>query len=602
MADTKAEHDHERPMSTTPPDHRSAPFDLSEPALLNAPSEAPKGSRWLRWALIASDITAVTIAWVIVNVSGLPRSFVPMWSRSRLGFLPVIVLITIAMIFTNKLYRTRQCSVRAVETAGLMRACGAAGVGAWLIAGRYQAAEMRIRTIVVGMVLALVFIVTGRALYRSALRRARRDGRFTRPVVIVGTGDEAYELQRLLVDEPELGYTVVGVVGRAQEAWERNFSVPYLGASVDTASIVRRHGVSGVIIGSSSLSFRELNDVVRTLLDADIHVQVSGGLLGFDSSRLRANPIGREAAFYLEQAQLSGWQSKIKRGLDLSLGAIALVLSAPIVGALALLVRRDGGPAIFRQTRVGLDGKPFTVLKLRTMVVDAEARLTEVMSQNERTGPLFKMGNDPRFTRLGRFMDATSLNELPQLWNVLRGQMSLVGPRPALEHEVANFTDRLLLRHRVKPGITGLWQVESRDAPSFADYERCDVFYVENWSVRLDVMIIFQTLIEVGRRSVVLLRGAVPVANSGGVAGTGVAASGVSVPGSVVPPATVPAAVVPGAKLRHGRNRRNRREVAASLPSLRAGAVPAVPRGVEPSAVGSVAPDATSSPENRQSA
>ena len=480
---------------------------IADPPLLSSPSEAPKGSRRLRWALITSDIVAVVLAWVAVSLSSVPHHSTALWSRSRFGFLPAVVAITVAMIATNKLYRARQCSVRAVETAGLLRACMAAGVVAWLVAEKYQAYDLRIRMVVLGQFLAFLFIVTGRALYRSALRRARRHGRFTRPVIIVGTGDEAYELQRLLVDEPELGYSVLGVVGRAQDAGERHFSVPYLGPSVDTVSIVRRYGASGVIIGASSLSFRELNQVVRTLLDADIHVQVSGGLLGFDSSRLRANPIGREAAFYLEQAQLTGWQSKIKRGLDISLGAVALLVSAPIVGALALVVRRDGGPAIFRQTRIGRDGKPFTVLKLRTMVVDAEARLAGLLSQNERSGPLFKMENDPRFTRIGRFMDATSLNELPQLWNVLRGEMSLVGPRPALEREVAKFNDRLLMRQRVKPGITGLWQVESRDDPSFADYERCDVFYVENWSVRLDLMIIFQTLVEVGRRAVSRLEG-----------------------------------------------------------------------------------------------
>ena len=257
-------------------------------------------------------------------------------------------------------------------------------------------------------------------------------------------------------------------------------------------------------------------------------------------------------------------------------------------------MRRDGGPAIFRQTRVGLDGKPFTVLKLRTMVVDAEARLAEVMSQNERIAPLFKMENDPRFTRLGRFMDATSLNELPQLWNVLRGQMSLVGPRPALEHEVANFNDRLLLRHRVKPGITGLWQVESRDAPSFADYERCDVFYVENWSVRLDLMIIFQTLIEVGRRAVALLGGGkdVPVEDGSAVAG----------PGREAHASVSKAAVVAAAKPRHGDNG------AAALLPLRAGAAPTVQRSFAPVGA-SVAPFAgspatigTSPPETRQSA
>ena len=494
-------------VSSPAPESNSIRPAALEPPLLHAPSEAPKGSRWLRWALIVSDAVACGLAWTLICVSSVPHRDTPFWSRSRFGFLPVMVGITVAVIASNKLYRSRQCSVRAVETAGLLRACLAAGVAAWLVAEKYGAFSLRIRMVVLGQFLAFLFVIGGRSLYRGALRRARRVGRFTRPVIIVGTGDEAYELERLLVDEPELGYTVLGIVGRAQEAKERNFSVPYLGPSNDTVGIVRRHGASGVIVGASSLSFRELNHVVRTLLDADIHVQVSGGLLGFDSSRLRANPIGREAAFYLEQAQLTGWQSKVKRVLDLSLGAVALIMSAPIVGILALVVRRDGGPAIFRQTRIGRDGKPFTVLKLRTMVVDAEARLADLLALNERSGPLFKMENDPRFTKIGRFMDATSLNELPQLWNVLRGEMSLVGPRPALEHEVAKFNDRLLVRHRVKPGITGLWQVESRDDPSFADYERCDVFYVENWSVRLDLMIVFQTLVEVGRRAVARLRG-----------------------------------------------------------------------------------------------
>ena len=557
----------------------------SEPPLLNAPSEAPKGSRRLRWALITSDIVAVALSWLLVTLTLEPYKSPGIWSRSRLGFLPAMVIITVAMIFTNKLYRARQCSVRAVETAGLMRACMAAGVVAWLVAEKLQAYGLRIRMVVLGQCLAFLFIITGRALYRSALRRARRLGRFTKPVIIVGTGDEAYELQRLLVDEPELGYTVLGIVGRAQEARERHFSVPYLGASVDTVAIVRRHGASGVIVGASSLSFRELNQVVRTLLDADIHVQVSGGLLGFDSSRLRANPIGREAAFYLEQAQLTGWQANIKRGLDVSLGAVALVLSAPIVGALALLVRRDGGPAIFRQTRIGRDGKPFTVIKLRTMVVDAEARLAGLMSQNERTGPLFKMENDPRLTRIGRIMDATSLNELPQLWNVLRGEMSLVGPRPALEREVASFNDRLLVRHRVKPGITGLWQVESRDDPSFADYERCDVFYVENWSVRLDLMIIFQTLVEVGRRAVSRLGGVKGVevneATETAMPATGVAVALASkVGGHGLGGATVAAAPLS-------------RSMSLSN-TIGAGAAPSVPR--------TAAPVATASQENRQRA
>ncbi len=463
-------------------------------------SDAPRGNRWLRRLLVLSDSLGITFAWLLTSLTMVSRE--PWLSQSKLGFLPVVLAVTLATIAGAKLYKARVCSVRAVETATLIRAGAVAGSACWLIAGRIGADAVRVPTTLVSGGLTFAFVMAFRTLYRSALETARSEGRFTRPVLLVGTGDEAYELEQMIADEPELGYRVIGVVGRAQEAAERKFVAPFIGPVADVVDLARAHGVTGVIIGSSSLGFRELNHTVRELLDAGVHVQVSGGLLGFNASRLRSNPIGREAAFYLEQVQLTGWQSKVKRVLDLVLGSLALVLSAPLMALFALMIRRDGGKAIFRQQRIGHNGKPFQVYKLRTMVMNAESLLGDLKARNERTGPLFKMKNDPRFTRIGRFLDATSLNELPQLINVLRGEMSLVGPRPALQREVEQFNDRLLLRHRVRPGMTGLWQVESRDNPSFADYERCDVFYVENWSVRLDLMILAQTVVEVARRAI----------------------------------------------------------------------------------------------------
>jgi lipopolysaccharide/colanic/teichoic acid biosynthesis glycosyltransferase len=158
---------------------------------------------------------------------------------------------------------------------------------------------------------------------------------------------------------------------------------------------------------------------------------------------------------------------------------------------------QDGGPVFFRQVRVGQDGHHFRVLKFRTMVVDAEAKLADLEAANERNGPLFKMDRDPRITRIGRFLRNSSLDELPQLINVLRGEMSMVGPRPALPSEVANFDDMLLNRTKVLPGITGLWQVEARDNPSFSAYRRLDLFYVDNWSISLDLIIMMATVEQV---------------------------------------------------------------------------------------------------------
>ena len=209
-----------------------------------------------------------------------------------------------------------------------------------------------------------------------------------------------------------------------------------------------------------------MNVVVRDLLSAGFHVQLFGGLLGINPSRLQMNPIGGEAAFYLEQVQLSGAQVRLKRLIDVVLGIMGLIVLAPLIGAFAVATRlSDGGTASFRQQRVGRDGRFFTMYKIRTMVMNAEQIQTELQINNQRMGPLFKMSDDPRFTRLGRFLDAASINEVPQLWNVIRGDMSLVGPRPALVREVADFSERLMMRNRVRPGITGLWQVEGRDTP-----------------------------------------------------------------------------------------------------------------------------------------
>jgi lipopolysaccharide/colanic/teichoic acid biosynthesis glycosyltransferase len=195
------------------------------------------------------------------------------------------------------------------------------------------------------------------------------------------------------------------------------------------------------------------------------------------------------------QAALSPRSLALKRMLDIVLGSAILLASAPVVAVAAFLIRReDGGRVLFRQERIGHNGKPFTLYKLRTMSPDAEERKDELLGENMRRGPLFKASDDPRVTRIGRLLRLTSLDEIPQLFNVLLGEMSLVGPRPALPEEVEQFDAELLLRHDVLPGITGLWQVEGRDDASFDSYHRLDLHYVENWSLLLDLSILFSTV------------------------------------------------------------------------------------------------------------
>lgn len=190
-----------------------------------------------------------------------------------------------------------------------------------------------------------------------------------------------------------------------------------------------------------------------------------------------------------------------KRALDVSVGSLCLVVSSPLLAAIAIGIKlSEGGPVLFRQVRVGRDGARFEMLKFRTMVVDAERLQADLQPLNERDGPLFKIAGDPRVTPVGRFLRRTNLDELPQLLNVLAGSMSLVGPRPALPAEVEVFSTALRSRERVKPGITGPWQLQAGDDPSFESYRRLDEDYIANWTVATDLRIIGATIAQATRR------------------------------------------------------------------------------------------------------
>jgi exopolysaccharide biosynthesis polyprenyl glycosylphosphotransferase len=206
----------------------------------------------------------------------------------------------------------------------------------------------------------------------------------------------------------------------------------------------------------------------------------------------------------MPSAAWNGWQARAKRGLDIVAAVVGLIALAPLMMLIALAIRLDSpGPIIFRQTRCGKDGKPFTFLKFRGMVKDAEERKSELAAFNEVDGPIFKMRNDPRVTRVGRFLRSTSVDELPQLWNVLRGEMSLVGPRPPLPSEVTQYETWHRGRLAATGGITGLWQVSGRSDLTFDEMVQLDLEYIACWSLWMDVQILVRTL-----TTVVSMRGA----------------------------------------------------------------------------------------------
>jgi exopolysaccharide biosynthesis polyprenyl glycosylphosphotransferase len=308
--------------------------------------------------------------------------------------------------------------------------------------------------------------------------------------------EEAIGLARSLHDDPALGYRVLGFMADDLPIdHDVDGIAPVLGGIDQTLSAVRRLNATGVLIATSAVSQAASGRLTDELADVGVHVELSSSLRDIAMRRMTIRPVGRYPIVYVEPLMHGGWRSVAKRLFDVTLASVGLLLSLPLLAIAAAAIRLNSpGPVLFHQRRVGRGGNSFEVLKLRTMVADAEQRISEVASLNEATWPLFKMRTDPRVTRVGRILRRTSIDELPQLWNVLRGSMSIVGPRPALPSEMRGWPPDMHARLKVRPGITGMWQVNGRSTSSSGDYERLDLYYVNNWSLLTDVAIILQTI------------------------------------------------------------------------------------------------------------
>ena len=450
----------------------------------------------LKVMLVTGDAIAFAFGYALVlDYANFPATHG--WVKSA-AVVAAAVAIGLIAVRSQGLFLARVSAVRIVELTRSTRAVGIAIAG-MIIFDRVSKIGIRIRYIVGGALLAWLFFVVLRSVFRSWVATKRANGLHQRQVIVIGADEEAARLIELFATHADLGMSVVGIVGNRGEAVRHNMSSLWLGEADRAEELVVTHGVSGVVVSPTALGPTRLHDLIRNLQRLDLHVHLATGVSGIDARRLRRLSLSHEPLLYVEAPPLSRIQLGLKRCFDVVASAVLLVAAAPLMALIAAAVRLgDGsgskGPIVFRQQRVGRGGATFDVLKFRTMSVDAEARLAALTANNERSGPLFKMEHDPRVTRVGRLLRDTSLDELPQLVNVLRGEMSLVGPRPALPSEVATFAPELREREQVRPGITGLWQTEARDNPSFETYRRLDLFYVDNWSVTLDLMILLGTV------------------------------------------------------------------------------------------------------------
>jgi exopolysaccharide biosynthesis polyprenyl glycosylphosphotransferase len=386
-----------------------------------------------------------------------------------------------------RLYRSRFITRRADEVRRIVNAGIRSAATVGLLAFAIEL-DLDRRWLVLTTFSTVLFLSAEREVVRRRFTARRASGLMSRRVLMIGDNVESGRFETMFREEPGLGYAVVGRVDPSSAADPNDLTTQVLAAA-------RHNEAHGVVIAATAIDMQSSNRLIRDLVEAGIHVELSSTLADISSDRLTVRPLGRFPVVYVEPRQRHGWRATAKRTFDLAVSGLALLVLAPLLGVVALLVKRDSpGPVLFRQERIGKDGEPFQVLKFRTMVVDAEDLLSGLAGANEGAGPLFKMASDPRVTRIGAFLRKTSLDELPQLWNVIRNEMSLVGPRPALRSEMAEWDNDLYARLRVKPGITGMWQVSGRSSTSFEEYTRLDLYYVDNWSLVVDLAILGKTV------------------------------------------------------------------------------------------------------------
>jgi exopolysaccharide biosynthesis polyprenyl glycosylphosphotransferase len=371
----------------------------------------------------------------------------------------------------------------------------AMGVGSMIaLAFVLQQAELDRGWVFLVFVCIVIAVTIERQVARVVFRRLRSTGRLSRPILIVGTDENAAALVHTVQQHPELGYNAVGFVASGSTQAELH-GVPLVGDLSHVEDAAAEHGATGVLISLYSVDGPTVNMLSRRLTEAGLHVTLVSSLHDIDITRLRVQEIDNRALLYIEPTIRTGWRYIAMRIFDYTVALIGLLLTLPILLLAMVAIRLDSrGPVIFRQVRTGVNGQHFEILKLRTMFEGADAMKAELMDRNESDGPLFKMQDDPRVTRVGRVLRRFSIDELPQFWNVVRGEMSVVGPRPALPSEVAQWEEDVHERLRVLPGITGIWQVSGRSDTTFADYKRLDHFYVDNWSLAHDVRIVARTL------------------------------------------------------------------------------------------------------------
>jgi exopolysaccharide biosynthesis polyprenyl glycosylphosphotransferase len=448
--------------------------------------------------LVGGDIVAAVMA------ASVTVPFTGPFSAAVVGLAALGALIWPALLmflgtYAERLHGTGAAEYRRVSIGGGI-ATAVAGYTAQVPA--YAGVT---RLLLIGVPVATVLTLVNRALNRWRLHTARRRGFMTKRVVLVGRDVAVLDLATRLGRDPAAGLRVIGacVPRPTEQACLERSGTAVLGGLDEAVRVLDEVGADAVVVASASETAGQyLRDLTWRLEGTNVDVLSAPGLVEVAPNRLQIRPTTSVPLFQIREPDFRGYRRLIKGILDRIAAAVLLVLGSPVFVAIIVAIRMTSpGPAMYRHRRIGKRGRPFDLFKFRSMVVGADREIDALRVRNEGNAVQFKLRRDPRVTSVGRFLRRYSLDELPQLINVLKGEMSFVGPRPHVDKEVEQYGPDMHRRLLVKPGITGLWQVSGRSNLSWDEAVELDVRYVENWSLGLDLAILLRTIRVVVRSS-----------------------------------------------------------------------------------------------------
>ncbi|MGE0296597.1 sugar transferase [Pseudonocardia sp.] len=465
---------------------------------LDRPLEPQHASRWewrYKTAVVTGDIGVIVLGALAGGLLGLGNGSTGVWASWYLA--GAVTLLMVACVATCGAWDIRVLGQGSEEFGRVLRGVVLGAVVLGLVGLAFELTA--VRPWVFGII-PVIGIVTELLRYglRRMVHRRRRQGRCMRTVLAVGTASSVAELITRTRRAKYSGWTVTGVCtpdGRGLDGENHVLDVPVVGDldNLPLAVGLDQYRVVAVT-PTPELAPKRLHRLAWELEGSGAEMVVDPGLMEIAGPRLHVAPVDGLPLLRVTEPAFTGIARVLKTVVDRTVAGTLILMLLPVLLAVAIAIKADGGPVFFRQVRLGQGGRPFPMVKFRSMVVNAERLRSDLLTANEGAGPLFKMARDPRVTAVGAWLRRYSLDELPQLFNVLTGSMSLVGPRPPLPEEARGYTPEAQRRLLVKPGMTGLWQVSGRSDLSWEESVRLDLRYVENWSMALDAMILWKTI------------------------------------------------------------------------------------------------------------